>query len=624
MDKSSSGKAITFLNRYLGFSFLASFIVVGFALIPQVELWYHTGDNYHGLYSVIDYDEPFFAGYIQSLIDGKPFRNSPLTGIVDTPESPQKPSYLSIQIASSYPLAFIATSLGLSVSTTMILALVVFAFLSSSAVFWLFYMLEKDLYFALIGTLIVLFFGALVGGQGGLASYFWPEHVQYSSSLLFLRRPFPATTFPILFFFVFLISRVFAERVDRFRIVYFILAICAFALLVFSYFYLWTTAFAWYCAFLLVWAIFRYSDFVRNLKYIALVTLGLFAVLIPYGFAILELIQAETVSDSLFLTRSRVPELFWGPELISYATLTLLLAGKMRGLIDFRESKILFLLSLSLVAPIVFNQQVLTGRVLQSFHYAYFASNYISLFAFITVAFVLIKRSFRWDALPLAFLCSVLPLTALAFFDAILGSSAMRPNNIVRNDLYPIAEAVRNDNRNPSNRRGALMAFDFWKLTYVASNEFPGLSSQPVLWSPHLAMFPDVNEEEKRRRLFLSLYYHGFDGTHLRQMLSAEAVNEIHSAVFGFERVSKIYKGRVDPIATDEIDRAVEEFDYFRSRFDSASATNPELAYVVVDGRLQDVDFTFVDRWYERDEGEKFGNFTFYRTKIRTPDGQAR
>src|SRR5512138_2328214 len=91
-------------------------VAAGFSLSPQINLWISKGSEFKGVYATHDSDEVGYAAYVQSLIDGKPRRNSPYTGAEDSPDTPLKESLFSIQFVAFYPIALIARALDLSSS----------------------------------------------------------------------------------------------------------------------------------------------------------------------------------------------------------------------------------------------------------------------------------------------------------------------------------------------------------------------------------------------------------------------------------------------------------------------------------------------------------------------------
>jgi len=74
-------------------SVLTGFLFVMVALAPQFDLINSRGTDWNGVYAISEFDEFAYTAYVQSVIDGKPRRNSPFSGRVDSPQTPQKESY---------------------------------------------------------------------------------------------------------------------------------------------------------------------------------------------------------------------------------------------------------------------------------------------------------------------------------------------------------------------------------------------------------------------------------------------------------------------------------------------------------------------------------------------------
>jgi hypothetical protein len=606
-----------FNKQYLFFSFLSGILVVAFALLPQIDLWKTRGDDYHGAYAVIDFDEPFYAAYIQSQKDGKPFKNSPFSGMMDSEETPQKDSYLSIQFLSTYPIAVFSDIFELSISQTMILVTVLCGFLSSFIIFRLFYLFTLDVFSSSVGTLLVLVCGAFAGGQGGIISSILPENVQYANPLLFLRRSNPAISFPILFLFFIWVWEFFCSVKTQTKIVFSILAVGSFAFTVYAYYFHWTTAFAWLFGLLILWAIFRFNDLWRNKLHLFILFTGALAALIPYLIQVSN--RTGSTDSSLFLVSTHQPDLFRIPELISYLTIIVLWIAKHKEWINIKDSKILFLLSLALVAPMVFNQQILTGRSLQPFHYEFFCVNYISVLSLTIVCFILLKERSKSGDFRKLLLSLGITVVFFGYFDSLPGISTMREINVRRDELLPVAEKVRSINQNSPppliNQPTVLLSFDFVETSYLNSIDFPAFGSQAVLWGPHISMFPDISSEENQRRLFKALYYQGFNKERFKTELKQNIL--LLFSVFNGERVSKIYTGEIRPISNEEIEEMAEKYERFYQSFDLREATTPTLSYILVNKNSKKNDFSIVDQWYNRDGGEIFGNFILYRVKIR-------
>src|SRR5438874_9220520 len=128
-----------------------------------------------------------------------------------------------------------------------------------------------------------------------------------------------------------------------------------FALLVCSYFCLWTAAAAWLTCLALLWlAACRATWRERPLRLAPIVTLAL-AALVPYGLLMSR--RVASTDQVLMMEFTRAPDLLRVPELIGAALLFALAIGARRRLFDCREHKTLCAASFALLPFVVFNQQ---------------------------------------------------------------------------------------------------------------------------------------------------------------------------------------------------------------------------------------------------------------------------
>jgi hypothetical protein len=593
---------------------LSGFLVAGFSIAPQIDLCLTKGEKWNGIYSINDLDEPFYAAYAQSLIDGKPRRNSPISGAEDAFQTPQKESYLSIQFFASYPLAIIAKLFGISISNAMILLSLIAGFLSALTLYWLFYLFSQNAAVAFVGTVSVLFGGAIAAGQGSVIQMFFPESVHFPHSLIFLRRSVPATGFPSLFlFFIFVFKTLTSEKKNTG--LWLILSVFCFSFTVYSYFYFWTTALAWICILTTLWTSVHFEEIQKYKKHLLLLLLGIIGSLIPYF--ILASNRSIDVDSALSLSITHEPDLWRIPELLSYLTIALiLLAVKFKHLV-LNDKKTVFLLSFAFVAPVVFNQQILTGRSLQPFHYEFFCANYISLFALLMTGFTILQKKTDFQTLSKMLLLFGTIVILIGYFDTTFGVSILEKQNIHRDELMAVAQKIKSVENFSSNRLSVVLSFDSDKNIWTNSIDLPSLSSQPVLWSPHLSMFADINSKENIHRIFQSLYYQNFDKERLKAELQKKD-GSLSLGFFGGERILPIMSKDFKPVTEEEINEVVEKYDEFRRNFSTNDAASPPLSFVLVHKDAPN-DFSVLDRWYERSEGEEIAKFILFRVKLRTP-----
>jgi hypothetical protein len=126
--------------------------------------------------------------------------------------------------------------------------------------------------------------------------------------------------------------------------------------------------------------------------------------------------------------------------------------------------------------------------------------------------------------------------------------------------------------------------------------------------------FAGLNPSENRERFYQQLYYSGID----QQALRADTLGHVYFrlANFGWERVIQGLSANWRPITDAEEQTAVADYQNYVDTFDAKRAASPKLAYVVAPAGVP-TDFSRVDRWYERDAGERAGAYVIYRVKQR-------
>lgn len=600
--------------KLLFWAILAGLVVAAYSLAPQIQLWALRGHNRNVVYAIHDFDEPQYAAYIQSLIDGKPRRNYPYIGVVETPEKPLKESFFSIQFCAFYPIAIPARLLGMSSSTAMIAFNAVFGFLAGLALFWLFYILFDYAFLAFVGTVAVYSCGMLIAGQGSLINWISPESIYYYTAFPFARRAVPGAGFPALFLFFGFIWKFVSAQTGRLRIFPAAGAFFSFAFLVYTYFYLWTAAAGWLGGLILLWLVFRFKDWRKTTIPLAAAGLIFCTALIPY---FILTANRSTAMDSVFLLElMRRPDLFRLPEIVSFAVLAAFAAAQVLGWINWREPKIVFLMSFALVAPVVFNQQILTGRSLQPIHYQFYSANYIAGFAAVSLIFVLLlKKISIGNVGKILFLIGLIALYN-GYSDGQKSVKGARGINDWRNDLMPVAEKIKYISAQ-AGKTGTVLSFDFTPFTIKNSDELPALSSQAVVWSLHQEAGSDLTPEENRLRLYKFLYYQNLSEDWLKVELM-KGKSDLVTGFFGWGRSFDIFTKNANPITESEIDEVVNNYRQFRQNFNVEDAQSPLLSFVIAHEKSEN-DYAALDKWYERDAGEKVGKYILYRVKLRNP-----
>ncbi|MDQ3179551.1 MAG: hypothetical protein M3Q33_03425, partial [Acidobacteriota bacterium] len=470
-----------------------------------------------------------------------------------------------------------------------------------------------------VGTVLVFSSGALIGGQGSFVARFAPESIYYFIAFPFARRTVPLIGFPALFLFFGFVWKFLSAQNRKTKIFSATLSVFSFTFLVYSYFYLWTAAAAWFGALVIFWLIFRFEDWRKTVIPLSVFGVILLAVLVPYFVLLAN--RAETMDAVQLLVSTRQPDLWRIPEIIGFVVVAGFVFAEIFGWIDWREPKIIFLLSFALVAPVVFNQQIITGSSLQPIHYQFYGVNYITAFALIAFGFTLLSKNLNRRAFNVILILLGLFALYIGYSDGQFAVKKMRGTNVWRDDLMPVAQKIKAISQN-AEKVSTVLSFDFYPYTLLSSefsincsDELPALSSQAVLWSPHQKVFSDLTPEESRNRLFKFIYYQNFDGKWLKNELQ-KGKSELITGFFGWGRNSDVLNGSNKPVTDEEIDEVVARYEQFQQNFDYEDARTLTLSYIIVHEAALPV-LSTVDKWYERDAGEKVGKFILYRVKLR-------
>lgn len=585
-------------------------VITLLALLPQLFMWGSRGSQWNGTYAELHGDEWVYSAYIQALIDGRPRRNDPYTGRDDAPSNPQPESLFSIQFVPAYLIAVPARVLGISSSTAFIVLGIIAPFLSCLALAWLLANILRDHKLAATGAVVVICLGALAAGQGLVHLFVSGSNYSF---LPFLRRYEPLAPFPLFFVFCTFVWKLLHDQ--RRRFVWAFAAGIALALLIFSYFFLWTAAFAWFVGLTLLWLVSRQGDARRDIPCFA-ITFGVaVAALLPYALLVSR--RSHTMDAGQKLILSHAPDLFRIPELLGVAVIVLLVIAAFKKRIAWRAPETLFGASFALAPLLVFNQQIVSGRSLQPFHYEWFILNYLSLAALV-VAIVLIRRGGAGAERPVRYRVAGRIMFIAIWWAAI---EVLAPAKVIIRDseftdraapvCYRLRELAKSETgvTSPTDPRPLVLASEN-KVAVV----LPTFAPHAVFWAPHFD-FLHLAPGESRARFYQYLYYIGVNPETFEKELSKPS-STFAAATFGHERVIPDLAVKVTPVSTDEIATKVSEYETYRANFSRTLAEQHVISYVIVPVS-NEPDLSNLDRWYERDGGEAVGDYKLYRVKLR-------
>lgn len=605
------------------FGVAAGIFLAVFCLYPQFKMLYLRGGEWNGHYAYNDIDEVAYASYVRALMDGRPRKNDPYTGRDETPETPQPESLFSIQFAAPYTIALPARLFGIGTPWAMTIAGGLAGFFAALAAFWFLGKLTGDSWYAMAGSLAVFAFGALAAGEGALPEIIW-EGFSYPYFPGF-RRYIPALAMPAFFAMVGSLwmyvsngnenSEVSGAKTEepKFfgrRSLYGGIATACFAYCVYSYFYIWTTAFAFLACLVLVWLLERPNTLRRDLKRLAILGAAWLAVLLPYAYLLSK--RSDTMDHVQLLVYTRMPDLNRVPEWIAITTLFLLVFGMVKKIFSIREPAVLFALAITLVPFAIFNQQVITGRSLQPIHYQVFIGNYVAMLALVTVTGLLWKRRLGQGRTGPKIICAVALLISAGwgFVECHYTVRVLDEANVDRDMSLPLARRLEYLAKNEADpHRATVLSYD-----WLFADDMPTVAPQNILWARHQHVFAGLSWGESKERYYQQLYYQNVDEDGLDHLLKNDFVTMI--ALFGWGRHTDRLSMDAKPLTYGEIDEEVERYRIYRRDFSRQQAMNPLISYVVVSNSGR-TDLSKLEEWYELDEGETIGGHTLYKARIR-------
>ena len=135
-----------------------------------------------------------------------------------------------------------------------------------------------------------------------------------------------------------------------------------------------------------------------------------------------------------------------------------------------------------------------------------------------------------------------------------------------------------------------------------------------VLWSPHMHVNSGLTAQEHKERMYQLFYYTGVAPENFRAYLRANPL--LIYRLFGAERVLPRLAREPAPLTDEEIAQEQATYAAYVAAFTRERAARPTLSFVIASpGRAED--FSQLDRWYERDAGERVGDYVIHRVRLR-------
>jgi hypothetical protein len=289
------------------------------------------------------------------------------------------------------------------------------------------------------------------------------------------------------------------------------------------------------------------------------------------------------------------------------------------GRLSLQEPRIIFAASLALTPFVIFNQQVITGRSIQPFHYEILIANYLVL-----VAVVLVVR-FLQPSIPKRTVILIVSVALLwGLLEVNLSGPVRSTMDVKHDEMVPVLRrlgklADTDGTWEGLSKNGQAPALVF-SPEYAISRLLPTWAPQGLLIGTGSASFQSLPEETRKEWLYMHYYYCGRNMDYVREVLTDQNEDPFltyyaKSTTFGPERVLLFLGLNPQPITQEEIEREVKAYGTFVDSFSRQSVMRRPITYAVTPH--EGFDFSHLDRWYERDGGEQVRAYTLYRLKLR-------
>jgi hypothetical protein len=342
---------------------------------------------------------------------------------------------------------------------------------------------------------------------------------------------------------------------------------------------------------------------------VAAVALAFFATgLLPYYYLLSR--RSITVDELQTLISTHRLDLFRVPEVVGMLVLLVLAVAVFRGRLNKSDPQLIFAAATALLPIVVFNQQVLTGKSIQPFHYEAFIVNYVVLVA-VVVAFSLLWRTIKNATLSWITIASlVLGLVDVAFLAA-----GFHQTDVMKDRMVPVARRLRQ--LSLSETSPALVFSPQLEVMQM----LPAYAPQGTLLGMGSVDFGGATPDERKEFLFTHLYYSGVTPDALRQIIDGAGVPlqtsyYVKYVLFGHERIRPVYSLEFHPITRSEIEGELKRYAAFVDSFSRDTARKHRITYSVttIDSNF---DFSHIDRWYDRNRGEQVGDAMLYTLTLR-------
>jgi hypothetical protein len=133
--------------------------------------------------------------------------------------------------------------------------------------------------------------------------------------------------------------------------------------------------------------------------------------------------------------------------------------------------------------------------------------------------------------------------------------------------------------------------------------------------------FGTSSRDERKKFFYLHLYYSRADIGALRKALNGTpddpSMNYYARAViFGHERIVPALSFDFQPIQPEEIENEIRLYQTYADSVSREQILKRPIKYAITSADAS-FDFSNIDRWYQRDAGERVGSYILYQLKLR-------
>jgi len=274
-----------------------------------------------------------------------------------------------------------------------------------------------------------------------------------------------------------------------------------------------------------------------------------------------------------------------------------------RGSVSRNSPELLFTASCALTPFVVFNQQILTGRSLQPFHYEQFIINYLVLIAVVCTYHAIWQRP---KIRPLVWALFAIGVGITTAIKEARDNSAL---NVTRDQAEPVFQKLC-ELASKQPYQGYVVS----NSTLLAASSLTSCSV-PELWGPSLYTHGGTTVTEQIERFYQYLFFLGVTPQALERELQSSP--QTRAALFGLHRENKAITSAFTPVSTVEIQQQVNAYSSYINGLTRDQAERWPISYLLM---IDDTPYNFsnLDKWYLREQELKVGGSFIYPVYFRS------